>query len=91
MTQTHLCSSHDRENGPRKIQGRCAKRGRIPTGERPADFRHHVIGFVVMDLCTALAVAAFAMFLASICPLKSTAGCPYSVVEPQSVFAPMAL
>ena len=85
MTQTHLCSSQDRENGPHKIQGRHAKRGRIPTGERPADFRHHVIGFVFMGLCTALAVAAFAMLLASICPVNSTAGCPFSVVEPQSV------
>jgi ABC-2 type transport system permease protein len=38
------------------------------------DFRNHVTGFVVMGLCTALAVAAFGMLLASICHTRAQLG-----------------
>ena len=38
------------------------------------DFRNHVTGFVVMGVCTAFAVAAFGMLLASICRTRAQLG-----------------
>src|ERR1035438_3975640 len=38
------------------------------------DFFSHIPGFIVMGLCTAVAVAAFGMLLASICHTRAQLG-----------------